>query len=334
MNTLSKISIIIPIYNVEEYITECLQSVMRQTYKGEIECILVDDCGKDNSISIVEQLIADYTGPIKFLVLHHEHNRGLSAARNTGTMIATGEYIYYLDSDDYISDDCFDALTAPLAIEEHDIVIGNYSVVGSDWGVPKLWLEERAYADDILSMYCARKIYMMAWNKLYKSSFIRSHNLSFMEGILHEDDHLSFRAFAEAKSIYVVQHETYFYLVRENGIMSLMKYTQRNRDGYAETLLVVADYIQRHKEVPTVVCEWLNSRYLKLVVQISNEQHISFWPIYKKLRAVYSYPVIDQFRRKIIKKGKFAMRLHYLLGVRLGYLYLKFLSRFIGYEKI
>ena len=77
-----KISIIIPIYNVEEYIEECLQSVMRQTYKGEIECILVDDCGKDNSIAIAEQLIADYTGSIAFRILHHEHNRGLSAARN------------------------------------------------------------------------------------------------------------------------------------------------------------------------------------------------------------------------------------------------------------
>ena len=72
-----KISIIIPIYNVEEYITECLQSVMRQTYKGHIECILVDDCGKDNSISVAEHLIADYKGQIEFRILHHERNRGL-----------------------------------------------------------------------------------------------------------------------------------------------------------------------------------------------------------------------------------------------------------------
>ena len=331
---LPKISIIIPVYNVEEYITECLQSVMRQTYTGAIECILVDDCGKDKSIAIAEQLISTYKGTISFRILHHDHNRGLSAARNTGTDAATGEYVYFLDSDDYISNDCFDALTAPLAIEEHDIIIGNYSVVGSDWGVPKLCAEEGQYTDDILFMYCTGKLYMMAWNKLYKLSFIKSHELYFKEGILHEDDHLSFRAFTGAKSVYVVQHETYFYLIRENGIMSLMQYTQRNRDSYAETLLIIADYVQKHKEVQPVVHEWLNNRYLKLIVQISNQQRISFFAIYKNLRNVYTYPLIEQFRRKIIKKGKFAMRLHYLMSVRLGYIYLKLFSRYIGYEKI
>ena len=125
MKKLPKISIIIPIYNVAEYITECLQSVMRQTYKGEIECILVDDCGKDKSISVAEQLISDYKGQIEFRILHHEHNRGLSAARNTGTDAATGDYIYYLDSDDYISDDCIEVLTQPLEVCEYDMVLGD-----------------------------------------------------------------------------------------------------------------------------------------------------------------------------------------------------------------
>lgn len=92
-----KISIIIPVYNVAEYITECLQSVIRQTYQGEIECIIVEDCGTDNSIAVAERLIAEYRGSIEFRILHHERNRGLSAARNTGTDAATGDYIYYLD---------------------------------------------------------------------------------------------------------------------------------------------------------------------------------------------------------------------------------------------
>ena len=80
MVNLYKISIIIPVYNVEPYISDCLQSVMRQTYKGEIECILVDDCGTDKSVEIAEKRIAEYDGPIEFKVLHHDHNRGLSAA--------------------------------------------------------------------------------------------------------------------------------------------------------------------------------------------------------------------------------------------------------------
>ena len=97
---LPKVSIVIPVYNVEPYIEECLQSVMRQSYRGEIECILIDDCGTDNSMGIAVQLIEEYNGPIDIKVMHHEHNQGLSAARNTGIDAACGDYIYFLDSDD------------------------------------------------------------------------------------------------------------------------------------------------------------------------------------------------------------------------------------------
>ena len=129
---LPKVSIIIPIYNVETYIEECLQSVMRQTYKGMIECILVDDCGTDNSMKIMEQLIEVYNGPIEFKVLHHEHNRGLSAARNTGMDAACGDYVYFLHSDDWISDDCIERLTHPLDLEQYDFVAGHYEKDGKD----------------------------------------------------------------------------------------------------------------------------------------------------------------------------------------------------------
>ena len=89
-----RLSIIIPVYNVEPYIEDCLRSVMRQTYQGAMECLIVDDCGTDDSMAIAERTIATYEGPIVFQVLHHERNRGLSAARNTGTLAAKGDYLY------------------------------------------------------------------------------------------------------------------------------------------------------------------------------------------------------------------------------------------------
>ena len=119
------ISIVIPVFNVEIFISECLQSVIRQTYTGPLECIVVDDCGTDKSIEIAEQLIAEYDGPIDFKVLHHDHNRGLSAARNTGMDAAKGDYVYFLDSDDWISDDCIEKLAKPLQNEVFDVVVGN-----------------------------------------------------------------------------------------------------------------------------------------------------------------------------------------------------------------
>ena len=121
-----KISIIIPVYNVEPYISECLQSVMRQTYQGSMESLVVDDCSTDKSIEIAEKLIAEYDGPIEFRMLHHKHNRGLSAARNTGVENANGDYVLFLDSDDHITDDCLDVLTGPLKEKDYDMVLAMY----------------------------------------------------------------------------------------------------------------------------------------------------------------------------------------------------------------
>ena len=122
------VSIIIPVFNVAPYIADCLRSVMRQTYTGNMECLIVDDCGTDNGIAIAERMIADYKGPIRFQILHHERNRGLSAARNTGTEAAIGEYLYYLDSDDEKTEDCIERLMGKVT--DHpgvEMVQGNSS---------------------------------------------------------------------------------------------------------------------------------------------------------------------------------------------------------------
>ena len=92
------ISIIIPIYNVEKYVAECLNAVISQTYDhSKIECILVDDCTPDNSMVIVNEIIGKYNGEMTFNIIGHEQNLGLSAARNTGIEAAAGKYIYFID---------------------------------------------------------------------------------------------------------------------------------------------------------------------------------------------------------------------------------------------
>ena len=334
MTSLPKISIIIPLYNVEEYIVECLESVARQTYQGKIECIIVDDCGTDKSLSITEQFISDYEGKIDFKLVHHAKNRGLSAARNTGVEHASGDYIYFLDSDDYISDDCIEVLAEPLKNKEYDMVIGDYRVIGNDWGVPKLFLTDGEYLvkEDILTYYTTGKIYMMAWNKLCSKSFILQSYLLFPEGILHEDDYWSFTIFSKLQKLYIVSSETYNYRIRNNGIMNGVNYTIKNRDGYQETLLVLARFIGRNA-AGNSLHEWLNNRYLKLIVQISNENNLSFWRIYQQLREVYSYPIISKVKNKEIKKGKFIIRLHYLMPPYLGYVYLKNICKYLGYDR-
>ena len=175
-----KISIIIPIYNVEPCVATCLNSVVTQSYRGPLECLLVDDCGTDQSMVVVEQLISDYQGTILFRVLHHSHNRGLSAARNTGMEAATGDYIFFLDSDDVIEKNCIEALVKPLEEEKYDVVVGNIQTIGDEKKNSFLRLKlndgEILRGKEIEETY-RNKWNMVAVNKLYRSAFIREQKL-------------------------------------------------------------------------------------------------------------------------------------------------------------
>ena len=211
-----KVSIIIPIYNVEKYVERCLRSVMAQTY-GDIECLLVDDCTPDGSMAICERMLAEYVGPIDFKVLHHERNRGLSAARNTGTAAAMGKYIYYLDSDDEITPDCIALLVAEA--EKHpgvEMVIGNR--VGDeliDLGEAYCFRGRNYYEDNAWFLYQSYRrdgnIPVTAWNKLLNKDFLLANDLSFLEGILAEDQLWSFYVGEVVHRFAFVSSHTYIY---------------------------------------------------------------------------------------------------------------------------
>lgn len=120
------VSIIIPVYNAEDFIIECLKSVSAQTFTGSLECILVDDCGTDSSIAIVHEYIASCEGVVRFVFLRQEYNQGPSAARNRGIREANGDYIYFLDADDIISADCIELLYTLAKKYQLDYVQGMY----------------------------------------------------------------------------------------------------------------------------------------------------------------------------------------------------------------
>ena len=184
-----ELSIIIPVYHVAPYIEDCLRSVMRQTYQGAMECLIVDDCGTDDSMAIAERVIASYEGPIVFQILHHERNRGLSAARNTGTLAAKGDYLYYLDSDDVITEDCI-ALLMGKAEEypEAELVQGNsccHTLTGETVVSIKQYSLAVASSNDEVRK--CRQMTVYVWNKLIRRDFLIEHHLFNKEGILYED---------------------------------------------------------------------------------------------------------------------------------------------------
>lgn len=231
------ISIIIPIYNVEKYIERCLMSVMRQTnFEGFVECILVDDFTPDKSMLIAQNLIDEYKGTIHFRIIHNRENQGLSCSRNNGLMIAKGDYVFFLDSDDYISDNCLQCLSRELYRYDCviDMVIGNSYYVRNDkfWqdrnGVPYL-LQDHT---DIMRRFLQFETPMMAWNKLVRRQFLLENNLLFAPRMLHEDELWSFELYDIVRSVVLIPDVTYSYEQNVNSIMTSTSNLNRRAEAY------------------------------------------------------------------------------------------------------
>ena len=219
-----KVSIIIPVYNVAPYIADCLRSVMRQTYTGTMECLIVDDCGTDDSIAIAERMIADYKGPIRFQILHHEQNRGLSAARNTGTEAAIGEYLYYMDSDDEITEDCIERLMGKVAeYPDVEMVQGNacrHLMGGGSVNMVKEVLVSSVESNEEARrcFYQYRQIYVNVWNKLLRRDFVVNNRILCKEGLLYEDNLWVFYLLRYLEKAAFVSDITYHYKKRPKSI--------------------------------------------------------------------------------------------------------------------
>ena len=211
-----KVSIIIPVYNVEHYIEECLQSVANQTMTEGIECIIVDDCGQDNSAAIAKYFIDSYQGDILFTFLQREKNGGLSAARNTGIEAAMGEYVYFLDSDDYL---------VPSAIETL------MSIADRNGGVdllPALYITNAGHHMDQFGSHSFPefsdnqklikralldydRIPVTAANRLIRRQLIIDNELWFKEGIIHEDNYWTFFLAKHVRRMAFCPEKLYFY---------------------------------------------------------------------------------------------------------------------------
>lgn len=324
MSILPKISIIIPLYNVEEYIIECLHSVTKQTYQGPIECIIVDDCGTDNSIKLVNEYLESYDGVINFKMLHHKHNRGLSAARNTGVEEATGDYIYFLDSDDYISSDCIEILSQPLKNKSYDMILGKYECFGDVYDVGCVANEDIELENTIeifKHFYLTKDLYVMAWNKLIKSSLFQRHNLSFLEGQLHEDELWTYKLIGCVESLFFRKKNTYFYRMRQGSIAFDRTKEMRKRceSHYATLIYALRHPIIKDEDMYNVcIFNYVSSffRYIDYHDHIDYNRYVEF-------RMLFNYNPIKQFLRRKITLLDIKHQFHYTLPPYLGWLYLK-----------
>lgn len=302
------ISIIVPVYNVEPYIEACIRSVMRQTYDGKMECIVVDDCGTDNSMVVVENVIADYNGSIVFKILHHDHNRGLSAARNTGVESAKGDYIFFLDSDDEMTTDCLNKLSEPLREKSYDIIVGMFENKDEDGtfnhGLLILPPKPQLDGNEILQSYCEGKLYSMVWNKLYPTSFLRSHGLRFLEGIIHEDELWTFQLTSLSRSLYVVSQTTYRYRRRNNSIMTSINLSNMiNAEAYYGHVIEMGKFVKENHIINEIVYEIIRRRFYEtLKLQINNP--FAFIHYYRKMRQCTMKQLNDIYKKNFSYKRR------------------------------
>lgn len=280
-----KVSIIIPVYGVEDYIEDCLRSVAAQQFDGDIECLIVDDCSTDQSIERAQRFISEYAGSINFSIITREKNGGLSEARNSGLDAASGDYIYFLDSDDELLPDAIKELTEVIRRQECDLVIGDYIVTGAEHVFPRLYLSDNTTlcGQAVADSYCRNEWYMMAVNKLYSAKFLKESGLRFYPGLIHEDELWSFQCALRANSIAAIRKDTYNYKVRPGSIMTAQKAGRRAKSYKIILTGILKEVMNSKKEYSVDVHRFVRHKlfqFLTISVSLPNcklfETYISY----------------------------------------------------------
>lgn len=235
-----KITIIVPVYKVEKYLAKCVDSLIDQTYEN-IEILLVDDGSPDKCPEICDEYAQK---DLRIKVIHKE-NGGLSDARNEGILHAQGEYILFVDSDDYIDMNSCEKFVQIIKDNEPDIVVGNaYRVDGERIYPMKHTLNTNGKiisGDEYLKEELrAQTMHMAAWLNLYKKSFLEKNDLKFKKNLLHEDEEFTPRTFLKAKSVVGTNIFFYNYLIRENSIT-----TSKNKLKNAEHLMQTCKELEK-----------------------------------------------------------------------------------------
>lgn len=234
-----KLSIIVPVYGVEKYIDKCLNSLVKQSLK-EIEIIVVNDGTKDNSQKIIDKYVKKYPDKIKSYI---KENGGQGSARNYGLEKANGEYIGYVDSDDFVEKDMYKKLYNKAKENNYDIVVcGNYNV-SEDYQNKNIDTFINNYNTDLENIFFGK---MAVWNKIYKRDILIKNKLEFKEKVWYEDLAFTLKAIMNSNTFAFIDEPLYDYLIREGSTMNNSN-VQRNLE-ILDAFNDILSYIQHNKK--------------------------------------------------------------------------------------
>lgn len=293
-----KFSIVIPVYNVEKYITKCLDSIKNQTYDN-YEVIIVNDGTKDNSVDVINKYLSDPR-----FSLYSKENGGLSDARNYGIKYVKGDYIIFIDSDDYIDKHLLANLNDILSKKEYDIIKYKINIVDDNSNLickeTSNLISGEIGLSDVLSFEYSEP----AWAYAYNKKFFIKNKFTYPKGRIHEDFGLTPYVLIKASSIYYMDYYGYNYVQRENSIVNGGTKNLKRCDDMLYHFDNLYSIISNDKSITDekkkLICSYL-ANGLILKGSILDNNNLKWYIKELKKRNITDYLISDTLMRKLKK---------------------------------
>jgi glycosyltransferase involved in cell wall biosynthesis len=287
-------SVIVPVFNVAPYLRRAIDSVLNQNYTEEVEIIFVDDGSTDESGSICDEYAKSQVN----IRVIHKKNEGLSSARNAGLDIATGEYIVFLDSDDWLDSDALSIFQNALATDKPDLIFFSHRCAFSD-GTIKLRSPIEGPFEIILEIdnfLLTHLLNIEAWSMVYRRKFLEEKKLRFIKGIFHEDEIFTMQAGCAAKTIINLNYDGYNYFQRSDSIMGSTSegHLQKRFQDFCFIICKLAEMLHNFPEN--------SGKYKNILFRINRLRYFLFENIvFRKI----SYSVANNCYRRMKNNGLF-----------------------------
>lgn len=317
----NKVTVVLPIYNVEKYLDRCINSVINQTFKN-LEIILVNDGSTDNCLKICEK----YKNIDDRIIIINQRNKGLSAARNSGIIKATSKYICFIDSDDYIEKDMIEYLYNGMKKYNSQITCCGFTNIYENGIKEKItrpkkdfvYTREKALDIHLISGY----IDVVAWNKLYDIELFK--NVKYPEGLLYEDMLTTYKLIYNANKVVLLPESKYYYCKRSSSIGGA------NFSEKTLKLIEACDEVYNFTTQKYKRCKFIKLAQVQWYIVVLNKMLISNWnqsEFYKQIkRMIFNILGLIIITKKIKFIRKFQMILIALFPVKI---YRKLYLRFI-----
>lgn len=262
-----KVTVIIPVYNVEKYIERCARSLFEQTLDN-IEYIFVDDCSSDNSVKILQQVTKDYPSrEVDIKVLHHSHNKGSAAARNTGINAAQGKYIIHCDSDDWVNQKMYELMYEQAIKLNTDIVICDYNEVYHNKKNPQK-INPPAISKQCTMQILNGQMHGSLCNKLVKRELYTKYDIQCIEGAdFCEDLYITSRLFFNAKTISYINKPLYNYCIHNRGSYTTRPLSKKNQQGLISICKELSTYFENDQLMSQPMINFKNAIKADLILR-------------------------------------------------------------------